>query len=201
MAEQVRPTDPARTRIAYIGLGSNVGNGPATLARAIAALAREPMLQLTGVSRLYRTRPVGVLDQPDFVNAVARFVVRFHGAPAEGAEALLDVLKATERALGRRPRRRWGPREIDLDLLAFGREQLVIPAAGDRSPPRLSVPHPEAPRRVFVLAPWAELAPRFVPPGWHEWIDSARRRQERLEGADAAIPIGEWRGDGWDRSA
>ncbi len=192
--------EAARTRVAYVGLGANVGDGPATMTQAIAILAREPMLRLAGVSRLYQTRPVGLSEQPDFVNAVARFVVRFHGTAADGAQALLRVLKATERALGRRPRRRWGPREIDLDLLAFGRERLVIPATGDGRPPRLAVPHPEAPRRLFVLAPWAELAPRFSPPGWGERIDSARRRQERLEGPDAAIPIGEWRGDGWDRS-
>jgi 2-amino-4-hydroxy-6-hydroxymethyldihydropteridine diphosphokinase len=201
LAEQAQPIGPARTRIAYIGLGSNVGNGPVTLARAIEALAREPALQLTGVSRLYRTRPVGVTEQPHFVNAVARFVVRFRGTPVEGAEALLATLKATERALGRRPRRRWGPREIDLDLLAFGRECVVVPAVGAGGPPRLSVPHPEAAQRLFVLAPWAELAPRLVPPGWREGIDAARRRRERLEGPDAVAPIGEWRGDSWELSA
>lgn len=198
MTDQTRVTHRVLTRPAYVGLGANVGDAAATLASAIVALARSPMLRLTAVSRLYRTRPVGVTNQPDFLNAVARFLVRFRGTPVEGAELLLDICKATEQALGRQPRDRWGPREIDLDVLAFGRERLLVPSPSGHGPPRLTVPHPEARHRLFVLAPWAELAPRFVPPGWAERVETARRRREEVEGPGAVVPVARWHGEGWE---
>jgi 2-amino-4-hydroxy-6-hydroxymethyldihydropteridine diphosphokinase len=187
-----------RTR-AYIGLGANIGNAPRTLAAAVHSLASLPGTRLLGVSRLYATAPVGVVDQPAFHNAVVAIDVPSGPDPATGASALLVALKVIERAFGRRTGRRWGPRELDLDLLAFGRARLAIdrPAAGRSTDPAkaalpLTVPHPEARRRLFVLAPMADLAPRLVPPGWGETVASARRRQERLEGRDAVRPVGTW---------
>src|SRR3990172_6204560 len=107
---------------AYAGLGANLGDPAATIEAGIAALAALPGVRLRGVSRLYATRPVGLEDQPEFRNAVAALDV-----PAgSGALALLVALKGLERAFGRKRRRRWGPRELDLDLLVFGRARLSI---------------------------------------------------------------------------
>ena len=123
--------------------------------------------------------------------------------PATGALALLIALKGLERAFGRRRRRRWGPRELDLDLLVFGRARLAV----DRPPEARSidarddpakdvrllvVPHAEARQRLFVLAPLADLAAGLVPPGWGESVDTARRRREVAEGPGAAQPIATW---------
>ncbi len=188
---------------AYVGLGANVGDAQATLASAVRSLAGLPGIRLRGVSRLYATAPVGVLDQPEFRNAVIALDVPRGPDPATGALDLLARLKALERTSGRRPRRRWGPRELDLDLLVFGRARVAI----DRPPEarslgatvdpaaaasRLVVPHPSAGERLFVLAPLADLAPELVPPGWGRSVETARRRQLAREGADAVRVVGEW---------
>ena len=184
---------------AYVGLGANVGEPERTLAAAVAALAALPGATLRGVSRLYATVPVGVQDQPEFRNAVAALDVPAGRDPATGATALLLALKGLERAFGRRERERWGPRELDLDLLLFGRQRLAIerPPAGvsldaGKAARLLEVPHPEAHRRLFVLAPLADLAPGLVPPGWGETVETARRREAAEEPVDAVRPIGTW---------
>jgi 2-amino-4-hydroxy-6-hydroxymethyldihydropteridine diphosphokinase len=200
----------ARRVRAYVGLGANVGDADATIAAAISALAALPGARLRGVSRLYRTLPVGVADQPAFRNAVVGLDVPAGPEPAAGAVAFLVALKGLERAFGRRRRRRWGPRELDLDLLVFGRHELAVdrPPAGrsidaDRSGPSdprlLVVPHPEAAQRLFVLAPLADLAPGLRPPGWGETVATARRRRSKVEGPAAARPIATWdaRSGGW----
>jgi len=122
---------------AYIGLGSNVGDPPATLGRAVRALEALPGVRVRAVSPLYLTRPVGVTDQPDFHNAVVALDVPAGSNPETGALALLAVLKDLERALGRREGRRWGPREVDLDLLVFGRARVRVgrPAPVNGLPP------------------------------------------------------------------
>jgi 2-amino-4-hydroxy-6-hydroxymethyldihydropteridine diphosphokinase len=184
---------------AYIGLGANLGDASATLARGIAALAARPGVRLRAVSRLYATEPVGVTDQPEFRNAVVALDVPAGPDPATGATALLIALKQLERAFGRRDRARWGPRELDLDLLLFGRARLSL----DRPPEGLSldpgkadrllvVPHPELANRLFVLAPLADVAAGVVPPGWAETVGSAAERRRTEEGADAARPIATW---------
>jgi len=194
---------PERRIRAYIGLGANVGDPEATLVDAVAALATLPRVRVRGVSRLYVTAPVGVTDQPEFRNAVAALEVPAGPDPATGALALLVELKTLERAFGRRKRRRWGPRELDLDLLVFGRARVAVerPAAGrsldaDNEPAKaaklLEVPHPEAPDRLFVLAPLADLAPALTPPGWGSTVETARRRREHVEGADSVRAIGTW---------
>ena len=96
-----------------------------------------------------------------------------------GALALLAALKSLEQAIGRVERERWGPREIDLDLLVFGRHQINVERTDGRW---LVVPHPQARERLFVLAPLADLAPRLRPPGWGESVATARARQELIEG-------------------
>ena len=195
---------------AYIGLGANVGDATATLAAAVGALGDLPGTRLRGVSHLYATEPVGVTSQPEFRNAVVALDVPAGPDPPHGALALLAALKDLERRSGRQVRERWGPRELDLDLLIFGRAQITVerPAAArsndaDVDPAKatklLVVPHPEARHRLFVLAPLSDVARWLVPPGWGESVDTARRRQEAVEGPDAVRAIGPWDGaaGGW----
>jgi 2-amino-4-hydroxy-6-hydroxymethyldihydropteridine diphosphokinase len=181
-------SDPARVT-AYIGLGANVGNAPATLTAAVHGLAALPAAQLVGVSSLYRTRPVGVTHQPDFLNAVVALDVPARPDPASAALALLAALKHLEQALGRRPRGRWGRRELDLDLLLFGEHRIDIERPDGRW---LKVPHQAMGERLFVLAPLAELAPALRPSGWQQSIGSARDLRLVVEGSSAAVPIGSW---------
>ena len=194
---------PRPTVRAYIGLGANVGDASGTLAWAVGALAELPGARLRGVSRLYATEPVGVTEQPEFRNAVVAVDVTAGPDPAQGALALLTDLKALERESGRQVRERWGPRELDLDLLIFGRGRITVerpPAARsndtDIDPAKatklLIVPHPDARHRLFVLAPLSDVARWLTPPGWGETVDTARRRQEAIEGPDAVRPIGRW---------
>jgi 2-amino-4-hydroxy-6-hydroxymethyldihydropteridine diphosphokinase len=133
-----------RVMVAYIGLGSNVGDREAHIRRAIEDL-RSHGVEVDAVSSLYETEPVGeILDQPDFLNAAVR--VRTDLEP----EQLLDLCKAIEAEHGRAfggPRH--GPRPIDLDLLLLGEIEL--------SSERLTLPHPEVTSRRFVLAPLLEL--------------------------------------------
>jgi 2-amino-4-hydroxy-6-hydroxymethyldihydropteridine diphosphokinase len=197
---------PVRRVRAYIGLGANVGDAEATLADAVGALATLPGMRLHGVSRLYATDPVGVTDQPEFRNAAVALDVPAGSEAGTAATALLVALKDLERAAGRGTGRRWGPRELDLDLLVFGRARLAIDRPPDarsldaesdpaKAAKLLVVPHPEARDRLFVLAPLADLAPGLAPPGWGETVATARRRRLALEGAGAVRPIGRWDGD------
>jgi 2-amino-4-hydroxy-6-hydroxymethyldihydropteridine diphosphokinase len=167
---------------AYVGLGSNVGDARATLGQAVKALAKLPGVRLCGMSRLYRTKPVGVTDQPHFLNAAVALDVPAGPDPESGALALLAALKSLEAAFGRQQRDRWGPRELDLDLLVFGRHRIGIERPNARW---LEVPHPLAHERLFVLAPLADLAPGLRPPGWGESVATARARREQVEGSDA----------------
>jgi 2-amino-4-hydroxy-6-hydroxymethyldihydropteridine diphosphokinase len=184
----------------YVGLGANLGDAPATLAWAIRQLASLAGVRVRQVSRLYVTRPVGVEDQPDFHNAATALEARVGADPGREALALLERLKALEHAAGRRTGRRWGPRELDLDLLVFGQHVIHVPrTTGGRSadPARpgsqwLDVPHVEARERAFVLAPLADLAPRLVPPGWGESVASALRARLVVEGPGAVRAIGTW---------
>jgi 2-amino-4-hydroxy-6-hydroxymethyldihydropteridine diphosphokinase len=184
---------------AYIGLGANLGDAGATLEAGVRALAALPGVRLRGVSRLYATAPWGVADQPEFRNAVAAIDVPSGPEPTTGALALLVALKSLERAFGRVEREHWGPRELDLDLLVFGRARVSVPrpAAGRSADPAkadlpLTVPHPHAAHRLFVLAPLADLAARLVPPGWPVTVETARRRQAALEAPNAVRPIARW---------
>jgi 2-amino-4-hydroxy-6-hydroxymethyldihydropteridine diphosphokinase len=193
---------------AYIGLGANVGDAGRTLAEAVTGLATLPGARIRGISRLYRTKPVGVTDQPDFLNAAVALDVPSGRDAATGATELLVQLKRLERDFGRRKRRRWGPRELDLDLLLFGRARLAIerpPAGAPRSADidpgaaarLLEVPHPSMAERLFALAPVADLAPGLVPPGWHVTVATAARRRAAAEGPGAVQPVGTWAGDRW----
>lgn len=188
---------------AYVGLGANVGDASATLAWAVAAVAGLPGVRLHAVSPLYVTTPWGVTDQPDFHNAVVAVDVSAGADPAAGAVAFLGQLKMLERLAGRRARARWGPRELDLDLLVFGRHRISVdrpPGAlstdarvdAHKAARRLEVPHRDAGERLFVLAPLADLAPRLAPPGWNETVERRRRRVAAREANNAVRMIGLW---------
>jgi len=195
-----RPRRSSRRVRAYVGLGANVGDAAGTLAAAIHALGALPGARLSAVSRLYATAPVGVVDQPEFRNAVVALDVPAGPDPETGALALLLALKGLERAFGRRERERWGPRELDLDLLVFGRHDLRVerpPAARSEDPGKparqwLQVPHASARERQFVLAPLADLAPGLRPPGWGETVAAARARAGAREGPGAVRPVASW---------
>lgn len=133
-----------------IGLGSNVGDRHAHISAALELLAQ--VVSDLRVSTLIETEPMYVLDQPAYLNGAAL------GLTSLGPLALLRKLKEIEAVVGRKPTVRYGPREIDLDLLAYGRVQF-------RSPGRLEVPHPRTPERSFVLIPLAELDSELYLPG------------------------------------
>jgi 2-amino-4-hydroxy-6-hydroxymethyldihydropteridine diphosphokinase len=184
---------------AYVGLGANVGPAAETLARGVHALAALPRVRLREVSRLYATEPWGVVDQPEFRNAVTALDVYAGGDGTAGAGDLLVALKDIERAFGRQRRDRWGPREIDLDLLVFGRSSVSTdrPPGGRSDDPAkaavpLIVPHPLIGERLFVLEPLADLAPGLVPPGWAETVRTARDRRRAIDGPTAARAIAAW---------
>lgn len=135
---------------AYVGMGSNVGDREAMIRSALESLAQVPETNLIRASSLYDTEPAGDADQPNFLNAVAELDTEL--TPRQ----LLWNLLLIERRLGRVRTRRWGPRNIDLDLLLQG--SLVI------DEPDLKVPHPELLQRAFVLVPLVELDPLLVHP-------------------------------------
>lgn len=132
-----------------ISVGANVGDRAASIDRAVAAIARLPGAEVTA-SPLLETRPMYVTEQPNFLNGAVRARV------ALDPEPMLQALLAIERQLGRERGRRFGPRTIDLDIVA----------AGDRviDSPTLSIPHPRMQEREFVLAPLAAIAPQWRHP-------------------------------------
>ncbi|MGH7595952.1 MAG: 2-amino-4-hydroxy-6-hydroxymethyldihydropteridine diphosphokinase [bacterium] len=142
----------------FIALGSNLGDRAAWLQQAREKLFGAPTVQLVSASAVYETEPVGKTAQPAFLNQVLE--VRTALAPDELLSRLLQV----ERELGRVRNERWGPRNIDLDLLAFGGRILKTS--------RLVLPHPELHCRRFVLQPWAEIAPEFIVPGLSATVEA-----------------------------
>ncbi len=141
-------------RIAYVGLGANLGDAAATLGAALEALGRLPGTRLLRASQLYRSAAWGPVEQPDFINSVA--MVETTQEPG----ALLESLLGMERDFGRDRSAavvRWGPRVLDLDLLLY--DDLVLQAPG------LTLPHPHLHERAFVLLPLLEIAPDVHIPG------------------------------------
>ena len=137
---------------AYVGVGANLGDREATIRAALEALPG-----VVAVSELRETDPVGVVEQPPFLNGAVALETGL--APRE----LLDVLLSVERGLGRERRERWGPRTIDLDLLLYGDETIDEPG--------LTVPHPRLHERRFALEPLVDLDPELAIPGRGRVID------------------------------
>ena len=136
---------------AYIGVGANIGNPAEQVRSALEELASLPATRLERVSSLYLTPPVGFVDQPDFVNAVAKVETALQ------ARELLDALLGIERRHGRVREFPNGPRTLDLDVLLYGDMEL--------NEPGLIVPHPRMHERAFVMVPLAEIAPELLVPG------------------------------------
>jgi 2-amino-4-hydroxy-6-hydroxymethyldihydropteridine diphosphokinase len=139
------------TTTAFVGIGSNLGDREAHLSRAIALLSAEDAIEVSGVSHIRETEPVGPVEQGPFLNAAVR--VETELAPRELLDQLLDI----ERRMGRVRRERFGPRTIDLDLLLYGDEVVDEPG--------LTVPHPRLTERRFALEPLSDLDPSLTIPG------------------------------------
>lgn len=135
----------------FVALGSNLDDPVAQVESGARALGQLPDTRVVRCSSLYRTAPVGVTDQPDFINAVCELDSSL--SPA----GLMDALLAIERAHGRIRAQPGGPRTLDLDLLLYGGASLHMPT--------LDVPHPRLHERAFVLYPLHEIAPELVIPG------------------------------------
>lgn len=145
---------------AFIGLGSNLADPVAQVTHALEALDRLPRTRILKKSSLYRSAPVGYLEQPDFINAVAQLETELT------PRALLDELLALERACGRTREFCNAPRTLDLDVLLY--DDLVHHEHG------LTIPHPQMHLRAFVLQPLLEIAPDCVIPGVGKAAEAAR---------------------------
>lgn len=142
----------------FVGLGSNLGERETMIRSALTELDGLPHTKLVRASSLYDTEPVGEIEQPNFLNAVAQLDT------ALTARQLLWNLQLVEQRLGRVRTQKWGPRTIDLDLLLYG--TLVL------DEPNLKIPHPELAKRSFVLVPLVELDPLLVHPETGETLVS-----------------------------
>ncbi len=160
-----------------VALGSNVGDSLTFLREAVAQLSQ--VLENLKVSPVYQTVPMYVVDQPPFLNAAVS------GTYEAGPLQLLQNLKDIEAAIGRQPRNRYGPREIDLDLVSFG----SLSYRG----PRLQVPHPKLPERRFVLLPMFDLDPHLRLATMGNVADLLAQTQTQSEDVvpikDALLPI------------
>ena len=138
----------------YLALGTNLGDRLGNLQAALEALLSD--VQISAVSQIYETPPWGYLDQPDFLNQVLKGDTDLE--PME----LLRSLKQIEMDLGRQPGVRYGPRQIDLDILFY--DELILET------PKLTIPHPRLAERAFVLVPLADLAPDLCHPKTSETV-------------------------------
>ena len=163
-------------RVAYLALGSNLGDREAYLRAAIARLRMAPGVNFLRASSIYETEPIGVTDQPRFLNTV----VEVEMGEEMSARDLLKIAKSIECELGRIERERWGPREIDIDVLMVDDEQVKD---GD-----FELPHPRMWERAFVMVPLAELAPELRGPSGETVAQiAARLREEQGVHADVRL--------------
>ena len=154
--------------IAYLGLGTNLGDRRANLLAALELLRATPGIGLLRCSLVYETEPWGVSDQPRFLNLVAEISTTLD------PEALLAAGKEIEGQLGREPGLRWGPRLIDVDILLYGNAEVNLP--------HLQIPHPRLHLRAFALVPLAELAPESVLPSAGQSIGQLAQSSDGREG-------------------
>ncbi len=155
--------------IAFIGMGSNLGDRRDYLLRAVEELHRQPDVAVLRCSSIYETAPVGLTEQPDYLNMV--IAVRADLPAVE----LLQLLLKIERSMGRVRDVRWGPRTIDLDLLLFGRTALQTE--------ELELPHPRIGERAFVLIPLLEIMQEdesIVPTAsdWHHALEAVEGKED-----------------------
>ncbi len=139
-----------KTYRAFLGLGSNLGDRAKMLQAAADAVQKVPTIHVVGYSSVFETDPLGVKNQPKFLNAVAEIETGLE------PELLVEKVKTIEKSLGRSSTERWGPREIDIDVLLY--DGVVF------KNDTLEVPHRGLPDRRFVLVPFREIAPDVVHP-------------------------------------
>ncbi len=159
--------------IAYLGLGTNLGDRWANLREALRLLGSGPGLRLLRCSQVYETEPWGLIGQPRFLNCAAEVAVTLEPEP------LLVRCKEAEERLGRLPGPRWGPRLIDVDILLYGTQVVDMP--------HLEIPHPRLHLRAFALSPLCELAPSAVHPTLGQ---SVSELAQDAEGRDGVTPLG-----------
>lgn len=159
--------------LAYIGLGSNLGDRPENLAEALRAIGEIPATEGLAVSRVYESEPWGGVEQPAYANAVAVVATELQ------ADQLLAALQNIEESLGRVREERYGPRTIDLDILLFGDEEWVRPD--------LTIPHPRIRERAFVVVPLLEVDPKVVMPDGLPLLPE-RATLGRITGVLGAVP-------------
>lgn len=166
-------------RDAYVAFGGNLGDVEGAFRTAVRGFRMDERCHGVRCSRLFRTAPWGVKDQPEFLNMVAR--LRWSGTAAQLAQ--LGFALETQAGRDRKRESRWGPRALDLDVLLVGDEV--------QSSRELELPHPRMDRRRFVLAPLSDLAPELVPPGWTRTV---QQQLERLDddGPVEAVTDGPW---------
>lgn len=156
---------------AAIALGSNQGDSVRICREAFDVLQKHPAIDILRTSSLYRTSPVGPVEQDRFINAAA--VLRTRLEPG----ALFEFMVEVEKSFGRVRTVKWGPRTLDLDLLFYENIQVDLPL--------LKVPHPQMSKRLFVLAPLAEIEPDWVHPGLgltvHEMLNRILELDQRQE--------------------
>ena len=140
---------------AWLSLGANIGDPPAQLAEAIRRIQAHPQINVITQSGVLATKPWGKTDQPDFANQAVEVETSLE--PIE----LLDVILGIELDMGRVRKEVWGPRLIDIDMIAYERIEMATP--------RLTLPHPHAHERDFVLVPLGEIAPEVT-----AWLSSRR---------------------------
>jgi 2-amino-4-hydroxy-6-hydroxymethyldihydropteridine diphosphokinase len=154
--------------VAYIGIGSNVGDRQGFCRSAVAELRATGDIEILEISSLYETSPVGGPPQRSFVNLVIRI------ATSLSARWLLETCKRIEEVLGREPAdKRWGPRVIDLDILLYGDEKM--------GEPDLEVPHPRMAERAFVLIPLLEINPQITDPWGSPYADRLDEAEGEVE--------------------
>ncbi|MFN2593961.1 MAG: 2-amino-4-hydroxy-6-hydroxymethyldihydropteridine diphosphokinase [Actinomycetota bacterium] len=155
-------------RIAYIGIGSNVGERTDFVRRAVQELESHPDIKVEATSSLYETSPIGGPPQRSFINAVARIATDLD------VRELFEFCKETERRLGREPNEmRWGPRVVDLDLLLYDQDKV-----GETD---LEVPHPRMRERRFVLIPLLEIDHDVADPWGTPYRDSLDEAEGEVE--------------------
>ncbi|AMD59043.1 2-amino-4-hydroxy-6-hydroxymethyldihydropteridine pyrophosphokinase [Agrobacterium tumefaciens] len=154
-------TEPETMTVAALGLGGNIGDAAAAMARALRELDAHGDCRLMAVSNLYRTPPWGKTDQADFFNCCALVET------ALSAPALLELCLNIEKGMKRVRTERWGPRTIDIDVLTFGNQSIVTES--------IEVPHPRMTERAFVLMPLADIAPDLQVRGKsvRDWLQQA----------------------------
>lgn len=167
--------DDAPMHRAWLGLGGNIGDPVAAMRRALQHIDGRADAQVSRVSPVYRTPPWGLAEQPEFLNAAAEIRTRLE------PEALLDAVLETELQLKRVRSVRWGPRTIDIDVLAY--ENI------EANSERLTLPHPRMTERAFVMVPLADIAPDLMISGKRvrEWAAQADRA-----GIESAISGAQW---------